>query len=434
MRWTAVAAAGALLAAANAEGVTFADGEVHVIDSANSFPLEDVRVADSPEGEVTSVIVTTGGLVGAYLSASGSSHVTILGGEIGRGVELTDDAVATIGGGQIGGQSSGKALTLHHRSKATVTGGQFNGVETFDDEASLDFSGGVSADWFISGASIRISGGQITRIQYQTGGNLADITISGGEIGSITKSGRGTFFITGGRFTGVVESREERIDISGGQFLGELAASSEGEIAVSGTAFNFPPGDIVPLSGVLAGILRDGNAINTAFARSSTGRILLISTAVIDSDGDEIPDGLDNCPSDSNTGQEDADADGEGDVCDPFPDDPHNGEAQCQLDLALALIELEECRDNSVFPDADADGEHDQTDYCPGTEPGAAVDTAGCSLPQFCSSKEVSKAVQRPACNRADWKNDEPVGNAKDCIVARAAVSGKPIALHCVPR
>ena len=41
-----------------------------------------------------------------------------------------------------------------------------------------------------------------------------------------------------------------------------------------------------------------------------------------DTDGDGILDGVDNCPFDSNAGQDDGDSDGVGDICDVFPADP----------------------------------------------------------------------------------------------------------------
>ena len=40
-----------------ARAITFADGQVHVIDAANSFPFEDVTVQDDPIGATTTVQV-----------------------------------------------------------------------------------------------------------------------------------------------------------------------------------------------------------------------------------------------------------------------------------------------------------------------------------------------------------------------------------------
>jgi hypothetical protein len=46
-----------------------------------------------------------------------------------------------------------------------------------------------------------------------------------------------------------------------------------------------------------------------------------------DTDGDGVPDGVDNCPMVPNPGQEDRDGDGVGDACDNCPDDPNRDQA-----------------------------------------------------------------------------------------------------------
>jgi hypothetical protein len=88
-----------------------------------------------------------------------------------------------------------------------------------------------------------------------------------------------------------------------------------------------------------------------------------------DFDGDGILDGFDNCPDDFNPGQEDADLDQIGDLCDPFPDDPDNDLAQCEVDLEQTLAELDLCLNPPIPPtqcsdgiDNDGDGEIDLED------------------------------------------------------------------------
>jgi hypothetical protein len=120
-----------------------------------------------------------------------------------------------------------------------------------------------------------------------------------------------------------------------------------------------------------------------------------------DSDGDEWADALDNCPHFPND-QADLDGDGLGDVCDPFPAEPDNEKGQLRVDLA-------QCLARPVFTDADGDGEADPGDACPDTAAGAAVDSAGCSLAQFCAALDAAPPWTRLlTCGRLDWRNDEP--------------------------
>lgn len=138
---------------------------------------------------------------------------------------------------------------------------------------------------------------------------------------------------------------------------------------------------------------------------------LLVEGAREDTDEDGVIDARDNCPEDPNPNQDDADGDGLGDVCDPFPEDPDNDLAQCEADLDDISEELDECLARPAFLDADGDGEHNNTDACPGTPAATPVDAAGCSIEQFCASRGGARAF----CNLSDWRNDEPVGNARDC-------------------
>ena len=96
-----------------------------------------------------------------------------------------------------------------------------------------------------------------------------------------------------------------------------------------------------------------------------------------DADGDGVTDSADNCPSTFNPGQENADGDTLGDVCDP---------------------------------DDDNDGVNDGSDLCPGTPTGTAVGATGCPL-----------ATNKDQCKNGGWQtltraNGTFFKNQGDCI------------------
>ena len=139
-----------------------------------------------------------------------------------------------------------------------------------------------------------------------------------------------------------------------------------------------------------------------------------------DTDEDGVPDLADNCPKTPNPDQAERDVDLIVDVCDPFPDDGDNAQAQCEADRTQCESALTQCLAN-VVPDQDGDGEADATDACPNTPIGAAVDQAGCSLAQFCAAIEVMTKLGNAICKDSDWQNDNPlaVSSKGDCWVKK---------------
>ena len=109
-----------------------------------------------------------------------------------------------------------------------------------------------------------------------------------------------------------------------------------------------------------------------------------VVAAIVDSDGDGVPDDRDKCPGtprgakvDANGCELDSDGDGVIDRLDKCPGTPRG-----------AAVDAEGCE-----LDSDHDGVVDRLDKCPGTRAGAKVDTTGCEIQEVIVLKGVNFAT-----------------------------------------
>jgi CSLREA domain-containing protein len=152
---------------------------------------------------------------------------------------------------------------------------------------------------------------------------------------------------------------------------------------------------VVPVTGVNVGEVITSTATT---ADGSTSEFSACRAVIVDSDGDGVADGLDNCPLTTNASQVDTDGDGVGDACDSTPNGDTDGDGvdnasdNCPETANPSQVDADgdgagDACDSTPSGDADGDGVEDDLDNCPENANGDQVDTDGdgagdaCDLP-----------------------------------------------------
>lgn len=302
-----------VLTATNADAIVFADGQVHVIDASNSFPLEEVIVRDGPDGTVTTLLVVEGGAIGASgsrqnLQLFGNSVARVSGGRVGSfhpAAIIADDARLFLEGGTIGGVivGDGPGTPLFEMS------GGFLGVLAAprgDATPQIRISGGsIFNNFLVRNGSIEISGGnldvivQISDADFEISGgflrsqvflnSLARGAIQGGFVDGEIFTFDADVEIRGGVFQDDLRARgESLVTLSGGLLFGRIDAEDESRITIIGRNFNLPLGELPFSFGRLTGELADGSRLNNLFGIDLGAAIELVP-ALLHVDADIRP-------------------------------------------------------------------------------------------------------------------------------------------------
>jgi HlyD family secretion protein len=142
-----------------------------------------------------------------------------------------------------------------------------------------------------------------------------------------------------------------------------------------------------------------------------------------DADSDGVCGDVDNCPANSNSDQSDLDSDGEGDVCDDCTD--ADGDGVCIEDDICSGTSLPDVPSVSLgvnrWADTDGDGVFDTVSKGKGKGPGRSYtleDTQGCSCADIIAACGVGDGHDKYGCSISvmdDWTDGDTDGDGDYC-------------------
>jgi len=158
-----------------------------------------------------------------------------------------------------------------------VTGGWIKYWLYVYDSSQANISGG-RIDWFLNASNnslVRISGGLISGVLSTQDDSYVDI--SDGLIGAYLQVCQNSHVsISGGSLgSDLYTFDSSQLDISGGTIGGSLITNEYSQITIYGSGFNHPYG-ILTGTGLLTGILANGDLISNHFQTYSYSRIILV--------------------------------------------------------------------------------------------------------------------------------------------------------------
>jgi MYXO-CTERM domain-containing protein len=146
------------------------------------------------------------------------------------------------------------------------------------------------------------------------------------------------------------------------------------------------PGDRIAEDGVY------GPATNARLARSPAGGFAR-GGCVLDTDGDGVEDGRDNCDRTGNPGQADSDGDGVGNLCDNCSSEDNPGQVDRDHDGVGDACDNCRSERNPEQNDPDADGRGNACDNCDSVANAGQVDTDGDGRGNACDGDDDEDGV-----------------------------------------